>query len=154
MKEKIRKILTIDRGVVYGDFPGLITDLEPLINQEVEKRIAERMPSEEEINRKKKDAWDLLDKQGYPPSTILKFIEAMELMDILYRNRMKALDHLPDHHLDHPENAERQMWRDIQERERDNTSPDKFTSYLWDGEKYVEFKTAEELLAYRKENGI
>ena len=44
MKEKIRKILTIDRGVVYGDFPGLIAYLEALFNQEVEKRIAERMP--------------------------------------------------------------------------------------------------------------
>ena len=46
MKEKIRKILTVDRGVVYGDIPGLIADLKFLINQEVEKRIAERMPSE------------------------------------------------------------------------------------------------------------
>ena len=41
LREKIRKILTIDRGVVYGDFPGLIADLELLFNQEVEKRIAE-----------------------------------------------------------------------------------------------------------------
>ena len=46
MKEKIRKILTVDHGVVYGDFPGLIADLETLFNQEVEKRIKERMPSE------------------------------------------------------------------------------------------------------------
>ena len=50
MKEKIRKILTVDRGVVYGDIPGLIADLKFLVNQEVERRIAERMPSEEEIN--------------------------------------------------------------------------------------------------------
>lgn len=50
MKEKIKKILTIDRGVVYGDFPGLISDLDELFNQEVEKRIAERMPSEEEMD--------------------------------------------------------------------------------------------------------
>ena len=41
MKEKIRKILTVDHGVVYGDFPGLIADLETLFNQEVEKRIKE-----------------------------------------------------------------------------------------------------------------
>jgi hypothetical protein len=47
MKEKIRKILTVDRGVVYGDIPGLIADLEPLINQEVERRIAERMDETE-----------------------------------------------------------------------------------------------------------
>ena len=49
LREKIRKILTIDRGVVYGDFPGLIADLELLFNQEVEKRIAERMPSKIEL---------------------------------------------------------------------------------------------------------
>ena len=51
MKEKIRKILTVDRGVVYGDFPGLIADLEALFNQEVERRIKERMPSDEEIEK-------------------------------------------------------------------------------------------------------
>ncbi len=49
MKEKIRKILTVDRGVVYGDFPGLIADLEALFNQEVERRIKERMPSKEDV---------------------------------------------------------------------------------------------------------
>ena len=46
LREKIRKILTIDRGVVYGDFPGLIADLELLFNQEVEKWIAERMQTD------------------------------------------------------------------------------------------------------------
>lgn len=46
MKEKIREILTVKRGVVYGDFPGLIADLEHLVNQEVEKRIADKMVSE------------------------------------------------------------------------------------------------------------
>ena len=64
MKEKIRKILTVDHGVVYGDFPGLIADLETLFNQEVEKRIAERMPSEEEINKQAEQAMQRDTKDG------------------------------------------------------------------------------------------
>ena len=66
MKDKLQKffvesITTVDDG--YGgsltvimadtdDIAELAQDLEPLINQEVEKRIAERMPSEEEIDDK------------------------------------------------------------------------------------------------------
>ena len=64
MKEKIRKILTVDHGVVYGDFPGLIADLETLFNQEVEKRIKERMPSEEEINKQAEQAMQRDTKDG------------------------------------------------------------------------------------------
>lgn len=65
MKEKIRKILTIDRGVVYGDFPGLIAYLEALFNQEVEKRIAERMPSEGEIIDESDDYGQRHDEDNY-----------------------------------------------------------------------------------------
>ena len=70
MKEKIIKILESQFSVVeYEDpdtgftesttidvlttdeFPDIVNKLEILVNQEVEKRIAERMPSEEEIEK-------------------------------------------------------------------------------------------------------
>ena len=49
MKEQLFEILKVGRDVVYGDIPGLIADIEHLVNQEVERRIKERMPSEEWI---------------------------------------------------------------------------------------------------------
>ena len=74
MKEKIIKILESQFSVVeYEDpdtgftesttidvlttdeFPDIVDKHEHLVNQEVEKRIAERMPSEEEINHEAAD---------------------------------------------------------------------------------------------------
>ena len=49
MKEQLFEILKVRRDVVYGDIPGLIADIEQLVNQEVERRITERMPSEEDV---------------------------------------------------------------------------------------------------------
>ena len=51
MKEQLFEILKVRRDVVYGDIPGLIADIEHLVNQEVERRIKERMPSEEEQDK-------------------------------------------------------------------------------------------------------
>jgi hypothetical protein len=60
MKEKIIKALKseldtawdVNGHLVYviydGDIPDVASKIEPLINQEVERRIAERMPSDEE----------------------------------------------------------------------------------------------------------
>ena len=58
MKEQLFEILKVRRDVVYGDIPGLIADIEHLVNQEVERRIKERMPSEEES---KKEADELFE---------------------------------------------------------------------------------------------
>ena len=49
MKEQLFEILKVRRDVVYGDIPGLIADIEHLVNQEVEKRIADRQLTDEQI---------------------------------------------------------------------------------------------------------
>ena len=52
MKEKLRNLF--DEMKVrsrYKSMNAIIDMIEPLINQEVEKRIKERMPSEEEIKK-------------------------------------------------------------------------------------------------------
>ena len=57
MKEKLRNLF--DEMKVrsrYKSMNAIIDMIEPLINQEVEKRIAERMPSEEEINKQAEQA--------------------------------------------------------------------------------------------------
>jgi hypothetical protein len=53
--QKIKQIIR-NRQVVYGDMPGLIDEISRIVTQEVDGRIKDRMPSEEEI----KEEADLL----------------------------------------------------------------------------------------------
>ena len=65
MKEKLRNLF--DEMKVrsrYKSMNAIIDMIEPLINQEVEKRIAERMPSEEEINKQAEQAMQRDTKDG------------------------------------------------------------------------------------------
>ncbi len=65
MKEKLRNLF--DEMKVrsrYKSMNAIIDMIEPLINQEVEKRIAERMPSEEEINKQAEQAAQRDTKDG------------------------------------------------------------------------------------------
>ena len=65
MKEKLRNLF--DEMKVrsrYKSMNAIIDMIEPLINQEVEKRIAERMPSEEEINKQAEQATQRDTKDG------------------------------------------------------------------------------------------
>ena len=75
MKEKIHKILKTQFELLFERQPSLMEDtwlnnttnrLEPLINQEVAKRITERMPSEEEVDKKSYHACMMPDKNGEP----------------------------------------------------------------------------------------
>lgn len=59
-----------------------------LFNQEVEKRIAERMPSEEEIMRRVRNRKDYLRELGYPTQVLVKYGDAIiETIDWL-RSRL------------------------------------------------------------------
>jgi len=65
MKEKIRNLF--DEMKVrsrYKSMGDIINMIEPIVNQEVEKRIAERMPSEEEINKQAEQAMQRDTKDG------------------------------------------------------------------------------------------
>ena len=65
MKEKLRNLF--DEMKVrsrYKSMNAIIDMIEPLINQEVEKRIAERMPSDEEINKQAEQAMQRDTKDG------------------------------------------------------------------------------------------
>ena len=65
MKEKLRNLF--DEMKVrsrYKSMNAIIDMIEPLINQEVEKRIKERMPSEEEINKQAEQAAQRDTKDG------------------------------------------------------------------------------------------
>ena len=65
MKEKLRNLF--DEMKVrsrYKSMNAIIDMIEPLINQEVEKRIAERMPSKEEINKQAEQAMQRDTKDG------------------------------------------------------------------------------------------
>ena len=65
MKEKLRNLF--DEMKVrsrYKSMNAIIDMIEPLINQEVEKRIKERMPSEEEINKQAEQAMQRDTKDG------------------------------------------------------------------------------------------
>jgi len=65
MKEKLRNLF--DEMKVrsrYKSMNAIIDMIEPLINQEVEKWIAERMPSEEEINKQAEQAAQRDTKDG------------------------------------------------------------------------------------------
>jgi len=64
--------------------------IESLINQEVEKRIAERMPSEEEIAKRQKDKGDYLRELGYPMQVIIKYQDAIKETCEWFRNRMEG----------------------------------------------------------------
>ena len=123
LREKIRKILTIDRGVVYGDFPGLIADLELLFNQEVEKRIAERMPSKIELVKEYPTGyaqlcllfkWDFYKLSEFEKDILRQISDGNKKRVDVYeevRSRLTCSEK--------PNNSEQQMWRDIQERERE-----------------------------------
>ena len=65
MKEKLRNLF--DEMKVrsrYKSMNAIIDMIEPLIDQEVEKRIKERMPSEEEINKQAEQAMQRDTKDG------------------------------------------------------------------------------------------
>ena len=123
LREKIRKILTIDRGVVYGDFPGLIADLELLFNQEVEKRIAERMPSKIELVKEYPTGyaqlcllfkWDFYKLSEFEKDILRQISDGNKKRVDVYeevRSRLTCSEK--------PNNSEQQMWRDIQEGERE-----------------------------------
>ena len=78
MKEKIRNLF--DEMKVrsrYKSMSDIINMIEPLINQEVEKRIRERMPSEEEIMRRVRNRKDYLRELGYPTQVLVKYGDAI-----------------------------------------------------------------------------
>lgn len=54
---------------------SLINDL---INQEVEKRIKERIPTEGEMKKRQKNRGDYLRELGYPPQVIAKYQDAIK----------------------------------------------------------------------------
>ena len=78
-------------------------------NQEVEKRIKERMPTEEEDDRL---AMEYADSTGRKSSTC---------HNVIYRAYRRALEDCRSRLTcsEKPNNSEQQMWRDIQERERE-----------------------------------
>ena len=63
--------LRIDQSQFTAD------EAEDYINQEVEKRIAERMPSEEEIMRRVRNRKDYLRELGYPTQVLVKYGDAI-----------------------------------------------------------------------------
>ena len=64
MKEKILQVAKKEFGLTTLAIEFFVDKLEPLINQEVEKRIAERMPSDEEINKQAEQAMQRDTKDG------------------------------------------------------------------------------------------
>lgn len=76
--------LQIDQSQFTAD------EAEDYINQEVEKRIAERMPSEEEIAKRQKDKGDYLYELGYPPQVVAKYRDAIKETTEWFRNRMEG----------------------------------------------------------------
>ena len=88
IKEQIIEILESDY-CDGGPTLGSIADkIENLVNQEVERRIKERMPSEEEIMRRVKNRKDYLREIGYPTQVLVKYGDAIiETIDWL-RSRL------------------------------------------------------------------
>ena len=88
MKEQLFEILKVRRDVVYGDIPGLIADIEHLVNQEVEKRIKERMPTKIDAQKKIFEICSHPDNIGKGLRGIISTPMKLEMYDEWYRSRL------------------------------------------------------------------
>ena len=97
-----------ESAIPVDQFPKIAAEqLEPLINQEVEKRIKERMPKPKEAKEKRDNrSGDYLN-----PRSAMSFDSGF---DYAYKWILSCLTCS-----EKPNNSEQQMWRDIQEGERE-----------------------------------
>ena len=133
MKEKIIEILDISISAIqlvndddpielYG-FDSAADAIMKLINQEVEKRIAERMPSKIELVKEYPTGyaqlcllfkWDFYKLSEFEKDILRQISDGNKKRVDVYeevRSRLTCSEK--------PNNSEQQMWRDIQERERE-----------------------------------
>ena len=75
-------------GITSSDLDLVSQEIEHLVNQEVEKRTKERMPSELGIMRRVRNRKDFLRELGYPTQVLVKYGDAIiETIDWL-RSRL------------------------------------------------------------------
>ena len=133
MKEKIIEILDISISAIqlvndddpielYG-FDSAADAIMKLINQEVEKRIAERMPSKIELVKEYPTGyaqlcllfkWDFYKLSEFEKDILRQISDGNKKRVDVYeevRSRLTCSEK--------PNNSEQQMWRDIQEGERE-----------------------------------
>lgn len=75
MKEKIIKMLC--EHINFFTLEETAIKFEAFVNQEVEKRIAERMPSELDTTRRIRNRKDFLRELGYPAQVLVKYGDAI-----------------------------------------------------------------------------